>query len=86
MQNVFQWNRFRSTDVRIEVYETVEFAVDVTDTNASYDLMDAATFGTKVYEVCALFQIVVIEQNYVKCALSYFRRWTTLHLTRCQTL
>lgn len=50
-QNAFLPNRFRSTDVKIEVYDSVEFAVNVTDTNADYDLMDAATFGTKVYEV-----------------------------------
>jgi len=45
------WQWFRSTDVKIEVYESVEFAVDVSATNASYDLMDAATFGTLIYEV-----------------------------------
>ena len=44
------WRFYRTTDIKVEMYESVEFAVsNYTETSANYTMLDAATLGAMVY-------------------------------------
>lgn len=44
------WRFYRTTDIKVEMYESVEFAVsNYTETNVNYTMLDAATLGPMVY-------------------------------------